>query len=311
MASVAPTSDGFSSGHRNQQVGAQSRVGEVERAELRELAGGAHARDVIQVEIHKNVFDRGTVLKYPAASARSACCDGAPALGDAHTGSAHPSQGFEGGMHQQGMRVDAAIRFELDQIGLDHDVGGRAPPADALPTYGEPSHRCADRKPVRAQSRPSTERWGLSLPQPLSSAVPAVAASHWRLVTSREELTDGSVCPTQAAQPQPNVGRTPPSAPDPWSGSLCVRAGRPGGRPRARGPAPQKHRRPDAPGFRWGVIPYFGARRFRLPTRCSTAFECSYMVKPGRSPVLSPPPRPARPRDVSGSVRFSTATGWQ
>src|ERR1035437_9791085 len=48
----------------------------------------------------------------------------------------------------------------------------------------------------------------------------------------------------------------------PWSGSWCVRAGRPGGRPRARGPAPRNRRR--LWGFESGVIQ---KRLWRLVTQ--------------------------------------------
>ena len=109
--------------HRDQQVRAQSRVGEVERAETRELAGGAHARDVIQVEIHKDVFEARHGVEVSGRVRQVQRVAAVPrALGDAHTGGAHPAEGFQGGVDQQGMGIDAAFRLELDQIGLEHDV---------------------------------------------------------------------------------------------------------------------------------------------------------------------------------------------
>jgi len=69
--------------HGDEQVRAQSRIGEVERAEARELAVGTHARYVIQVEIHKDVFEARHGFEVPAASARSSVlrrCPGPSAM---------------------------------------------------------------------------------------------------------------------------------------------------------------------------------------------------------------------------------------
>ena len=51
------------------------------------------------------------------------------------------------------------------------------------------------------------------------------------------------VCPLEQRSRNQTWGGRPRPRRTPWSGSLCVRAGRPGGRPRAWGPAPQNRRR--------------------------------------------------------------------
>ena len=81
---------GLHLGHGDQQVGAQSGVGKVELAEARELAGGAHARDVVQVQIHEQVFEARNDLEV-AGGVRQVQRVAAVArpLGDAHAGGAH------------------------------------------------------------------------------------------------------------------------------------------------------------------------------------------------------------------------------
>ncbi len=82
---------------------------------------GTDARDVIQVEIGEEIFEIGNDLEVSGGIRqveRVAAMAGS--FGDANTGGAHGAEGFESGMHQQRMRVDAALGFELHQVGLEH-----------------------------------------------------------------------------------------------------------------------------------------------------------------------------------------------
>ena len=110
-------------GHRNQKVRAQRDVGQIQFLDARKLRDRPHARHVIHVEVYEIFFKARNNFEVARRVGQVQRITPMPrAFGDMDCGRPHGAKGFICGVHHNGMRVDAASRFELHQIGFEQNV---------------------------------------------------------------------------------------------------------------------------------------------------------------------------------------------
>ena len=110
--------------HRNQEVGAEHGIRQVELFETGWIAFRLNVRHVVDIEVYKQVFEFRYEPEIPGGIRQiQGVAAVAGTFGDAHACRTYRQEGLTRGMNHEGVRVDRRLGIEFDQVWLqDHPL---------------------------------------------------------------------------------------------------------------------------------------------------------------------------------------------